>query len=144
MWRENSISLAFYCRKVGLALTAPATTTSVRTNNVQRVLIVDNQLLVGAGIQALLTEEVDLDVIGSPSLDLEELAQIINSSEPDVIVLDADGHLTRLTGLLPLLNNFSKLQIVVISAQDDLVCVYNKREVLITRPGQLLNIIRAG
>jgi len=110
----------------------------------RRVLILDNQLLVGAGIQLLLSGEADLEIIGLPSLNCEDLAQLINKLEPDVIVLDEINHLTHLAGLLALLNNFSRLRIVVVRVQDDLIQIYDKQEVLVTRSGQLSNIIRAG
>lgn len=110
----------------------------------RRVLILENQLLVGAGIQVLLGGEADLDVIGISLLHPEELAQLINKAEPDVIVLDEVSHLARLTALLPLLNDFPKLRIVVVSAQDDLVRIYMKQEVLVTHASQLINIIRTG
>ncbi len=110
----------------------------------RRVLILENQLLVGAGLQVLLSREADLEVFGIPFLNSEDLARVINESEPDVIVLDEIGHLTRLTGLLPLLNNVSKLRIVVVSSQDNLIRIYNKHEVLVTHASQLINIIRAG
>jgi chemotaxis response regulator CheB len=128
----------------GFDQSAPAIAASNRTINMQRILILENQRLVGAGIQFLLDGEADLDVIGISFHDSEELAQIINKSEPDVIVLDEVGHLTHLTRLLPLLNDWTKLRIVVVSGQDNLIRIYSRQEVFVTRASQLINIIRAG
>ena len=109
----------------------------------RRILIIENQLLVGAGIHVLLAGEVDMEVIGISAPNSEELAQAINNSEPDVIVLDELSHLTCLSRLFSFLNDLPKLRIVVVGAQGNRVRIYNKQEVLITCASQLANIVRA-
>lgn len=108
----------------------------------QRVLIVEHQLLLGAGVQSLLTGEADLDVIGISPADQLELVQEIRRFRPDVVVLDEVTYLANPTKLLVFLKNHPKLRVVVVSANDNLVCIYNKQQVLVTRATDLINIIR--
>ena len=108
----------------------------------QRVLIIDNQLLVGGGIQSLLINEGDMEVTGfSPHLP-EELDQTISRFQPDVVVLDEASRQAYLFKLLALLVEFPKLRIVLVSANDDLVRIYGKQEVQVAGISQLINIIR--
>ena len=109
----------------------------------QRVLIIENNLLLGAGIQNLLAGMANLEVIGIASgRKWGELAQEIERLQPDLIVLDEDSHLANLTKLLPLLAEFSQLRLVVVSANDDRVRIYGKQEFLIATATQLVDIIQ--
>ena len=108
----------------------------------QRVLIIENQMLLGAGVQTLLAGEADLDVIGISPFNQEGLAQEINRLRPDVIVLDDTSRLADSTKLLSLLKDSSKVRIVVISANHDLVRIFNKRETQLCRASDLFDIIR--
>ena len=109
---------------------------------VSRVLIVENQRLLGAGLQALLTENSDLDIIGvSPSNQIE-LVRKIRQLQPDVVFLSEGSRLTNAVDLLALLEDYPRLRVVVISANDHLVRIYDQQQVLIKPANQLLNIIR--
>lgn len=113
-----------------------------RATDVHRVLIVENQLLLGAGVQSLLTGEADLDVIGISPVNQAELVQEIRRFRPDVVVIDKVTHLADANKLVAFLKNHPKLRVVVVSANDNLVCVYNKQQVLVSQATDLINLIR--
>lgn len=119
-----------------------ATITADRVINVQSVLIIENQMLLGAGVQTLLAGEADLEVIGISPSSQERLAQEVSRLRPDVIVLDETSHLAGPTKLLSLLKDSPKLRIVVISANHNLVRIYNKQETRLGRTTDLFDIIR--
>jgi DNA-binding NarL/FixJ family response regulator len=106
----------------------------------QRVLIIENETLLGAGVQSLLQDEANMEVIGISPSNLAELIQEIRRSRSDVVVLDEVTHLTGPTKLLALLEDYPKLRLVVVSANDDRVRIYDKREVLVTHTTDLLYI----
>lgn len=110
--------------------------------NVLRVLIVENQLLLGAGLQNLLSGETDLDVIGISPRNQLELVQKIRQIQPDVVFLDKDSRLTNATDLLTFLENFSKLRVIVVNANDNLAHIYIKKQILATPTAQLISIVR--
>ena len=107
-----------------------------------RVLIVENQLLLGAGLQTLLSDQTDLDVIGISPGNQFELVQAIRRIQPDVVFLDKDSYLTDATDLLAFLENFPKLRVIVASANHDVVHIYNKRETQFFQAADLFGIIR--
>ena len=108
----------------------------------QRVLIVQNGPLLCAGIQRLLAGELGLEVLSSSPQDRVELTQEVRRTQPDVVVLDEVSHLVDPASLLALLNTDSTLRVVVVSANDNLVRIYDKEQVLITQATDLINIIR--
>jgi DNA-binding NarL/FixJ family response regulator len=110
-------------------------------NNVLRVLIVENQLLLGAGLQSLLIDETDLDVIGTSPSDQPELVEQIKRIRPDVVLLDVDSRLTDPADLLTCLENYPKLRVLVVSSDDHLIRIYDKQEVLIRGASQLANLL---
>jgi len=110
---------------------------------VQRVLIVQNGSLLCAGIQRLLAGELEMEVLSS-SQDWGELAEEVRRTQPDVVVLDEASHLVNPANLLALLNAGSTLRVMVVSANDNLVRIYGKQQVLITQAMDLVNIIRSG
>jgi len=109
--------------------------------NVLRVLIVENQLLLGAGLQNLLSGETDLDVIGISPRNQLELVQKIRQIQPDVIFLDEDSRLTNATDLLTFLENFSKLRVIVLNANDNIAHIYIKKQTLVTPNARLISVI---
>jgi len=121
--------------------TTLATIVLNRVINLQRVLIIENNLLLGAGIQNLLAGTANLDVIGISSRKWPDLVQEIERLQPEVIVLDEASHRASLTKLLPLLKEFPQLRLVVVSANDNRIHIYGKQEILITVATQLINII---
>jgi len=109
---------------------------------VLRILIVENQLLLGAGLQNLLSDEADLDVIGISPRNQLELVREIRQRQPDIVFLDEDSHLTDAIDLLTFLEDFHELQLIVVNANDHVVRIFNKQEIRLSRSTALFGIIR--
>lgn len=107
---------------------------------VWRVLVVENQRLLGAGIEILLSREAGLQVIGVTPEDEVALRQAISRSQPDVVVLDEAT--TDSTRLWALLQDHPELRVVVVSADDGLVRTYEKRQVIVTRAADLTALVK--
>jgi DNA-binding NarL/FixJ family response regulator len=108
---------------------------------VQRVLIVDNGFLLCAGIQKLLARHPGLNVLSSSPKNQAELIQKIRCARPDVVVLDGLTHPFDVANFT-LFSADAELRVVVVNANDNQVRIYGKREVLITRAVDLINILR--
>lgn len=110
----------------------------------QRVLVVGNASLLGAGIESLLAEEPDLMVIGKISDDKAELIKEIRHLQADVVVLHETGEVADPGDLLALLEDYPQLRIVVIGLSDNLIYVYDKHRVLVAQASDLIAVIRHG
>ncbi len=115
---------------------------SHKATRVRRVLVVGHQLLLGAGVHDLLSDEAGLDIIGVSPGDPLELACTIKRYQPDVVILDESSRLGAPAGLLASLAGCPALRMVVVSANDNRVRVYGKQEVLVTQVADLVDIIR--
>lgn len=107
----------------------------------QHVLLVENDLLLGAGIETLLSREPNIEVIGISSCDVDELIERIRYLRPEVIILDEAIYLSYSSRLLVLLHLYHKLRLIIVSTDDNLVHIYDKKDVLLTEITDLVNIV---
>lgn len=110
--------------------------------HVQCVLVVENETLLGAGIECMLAAETDLDVIGVMPPDVNGLLDAIRCYQPDVVILDEASPLAQFTRLLAQLPDFPSSRILIVSADDDRVQVFDRQQVLVTPTNSLATIIR--
>lgn len=106
-----------------------------------RVLIAEKEILLGAAIQSFLAGKPGLDVISIPTRDLAELVQEIERVQPDVVILGEPGHLSEPAQLLTYLRGYPKLRVVVVSAENNMVRVYDRHEVSLKRAAQILDVL---
>lgn len=107
----------------------------------QRVLIVENERLLGAAIEHLLTSEVDLKVMGLAQADEPVLLEEIKLSQPDVVIMDQTTFLTDPMKLLAHLRDFPRLRVIVVSANDNIVQIFDKQLVLVTQTADLASLL---
>ncbi|MFQ5617188.1 MAG: hypothetical protein ACE5GO_12115 [Anaerolineales bacterium] len=109
----------------------------------QQVLVVENDLLLGAGVEALLTREMDLNVLGITPKDEAALMVEIGAVQPQVVVLNEATRLMDPVNFLALFKKCPQLRmIVLVNASNNWVKIYNKQQVLLTQDTGLANIIR--
>lgn len=108
----------------------------------QRVLIIENQLLLGAGLQELLSDQTDFDVIGISPNSQDDLVREIRQIQPNVAFLNEDSHLTDANNLLAFLEDLPELRVIVVSANHDVAYIYNKQEIRLYHHTDLFGIIR--
>ncbi len=105
------------------------------------VLVIENQQLLGAAIEILLRRDVDLQVVGATPENEGALLQAVRCSHADVIVLDE--FTTDSTRLLTLLEHHPGLRIVIVSADDGLVRMYEARQVIVKKANELVALIKS-
>ena len=110
----------------------------------RRVLIVENQTLLGAGVHNLVGDETGLEVRGVSPHDHTELIRDIQRFQPDIVILNKVSQLIAPLNLLAALENHTQLQLIVVSADDNRVCIYAKRQLLVKRAADFIDIIREG
>ena len=103
-----------------------------KATTIRRVLIVENELLLGAGIEHLLAGETDLDVMGITRVDEVKLLEEIRFSQPEVVILDRATCLINPTKLITRLPDYPCLRVIVISANDNLMQIFERQQVLVT------------
>lgn len=92
----------------------------------RRVLIVDTNLLLGAGVETILKPAADMLVQGDNPPTKAALFQTISSINPQVIIFDEATPLIEETDMLSLLKTYPTLQLVTLSTENDWVKIYSK------------------
>jgi hypothetical protein len=108
----------------------------------QRVLIVENESLLGAALEHLLTGIAEFQVVGIKAPDEETLIEAIKHIQADVLIFDEVSLLKVSLRFLTKILNYPYLRIVVVNANNDYVQVYYKQEVAISQAADLINLIR--
>lgn len=112
-----------------------------RSAKFNRVLIVDNQGMMGAGVERLLAADLSLEVIGVVAKNEATLVKEIWRLQPDTIILTLESHGASPLLLLELLYDYGRLRIIVVSAKDNTFEVYDKQQI-ITNPAALIDQIK--
>lgn len=95
----------------------------------QRVLIIDNRSIMGAGIEALLANSDQLQITGAVPQDENDLVRIIWQFSPDVIILNHQLQLTDPAHLLTLLKEYHSFRLIVVNEDDNTMEIYEKRQI---------------
>lgn|GEM_PF-1584850 len=112
------------------------------TAGARRILIVENESLLGAAIEHLLTGITDFQVVGIKAPDEETLIEALKQIRADVLIFDEASLLKVSLRLLTEILNYPYLRIVVVNANNDYVQLYHKQEAVITQAADLINLIR--
>lgn len=114
-----------------------------RSLNFNRVLVVDNQGIMGAGMEKLLSKEPSLEVIGITTENETALIQNISRLQPDTVILTLESRGTTPTRLLELLYDYGRLQIIRVSMNSNMLEIYEKKKLRINSVGALLSQLTA-
>jgi len=107
----------------------------------QRVLVATREMLLGAGIEGLLIRQKDLDLVGVTSGSGPELIKKITRLQPEVVILDETMYLESASPLLSFLNERPEVRLVIVSANDNRVQVYDKRQMQVMQSSNTTDLV---
>jgi chemotaxis response regulator CheB len=111
---------------------------------VLKVLIVNDDRLLGAAIASLLNKESDMELLGVTPTSTPELIATTRKLRPNIIILDnlhpASKHIPQ---LLTAAADISDLCVIVVNADQNLLTVFSVHQHLVEQWTDLVNVIRA-
>ncbi|MCP5101421.1 MAG: hypothetical protein GY943_38230 [Chloroflexi bacterium] len=107
-----------------------------------RILIVENNLLMGAVIEELLSQDKDLELYSIVPENETNLVAKVWQLCPDVIILNEDSELIEPINLLTSLINYPQIRLVVVSLYHDRVLVYDQQKTSLKQHYDLTAVIR--
>ena len=113
--------------KVADPTTVPVGKHGKKGISIPRVLVVENESLLGAGIERLLAGETGLNVGGATPPNETTLIDTIKQLQPDVIILDEASLLTIPIRVVNNLLDYPGLWVVMVSVNDNRVQIYHKK-----------------
>jgi chemotaxis response regulator CheB len=106
------------------------------------VLIIGDELLLGAGVERLLSAEASLYVVGAAAPNGATLLEIVKHLQPDTLVLNETYFLgLSLEHVIELLA-YLQLQVIAVSANHDRVQIYYQQQLQICRTTDPVHLIR--
>ena len=110
---------------------------------VVRVLVIERDRLLGATIEALLQHRNGIEVIGISPFAETNLIKTIYHLQPDIVILSEDTFLTKPGRLLALLEDFPKFTIVVVSANENDIQLFQKDQKSISKIADFLSTLQS-
>jgi DNA-binding NarL/FixJ family response regulator len=109
--------------------------------NKRRVLIMDENSLFGDGVEQLLMRHNSIELVGAVSADFDVITTIVENSSADVLIINELLTKTHAQLIWQLLKTCPKLQIIVLSLEDNQLSVLNNTEVTVTTSADLIATI---
>jgi DNA-binding NarL/FixJ family response regulator len=107
----------------------PMKTKNGRSPTHNRILVVDNDEILGAGLENLLSNEESLKVWGVATQEESVLIDEIQRSQPDTVILIAESKLSNPTRLFTLLPGYGRLRIILVSIDSNILEIYDKQQI---------------
>jgi DNA-binding NarL/FixJ family response regulator len=89
-----------------------------------RIFVISDHLMFGQGLESLLRQEAELDIIGQET-DFSQAIERIKELQPDVVILDSDDAAPKVASIL---GASSGVKIISLSLQDNNLYVYQARQ----------------
>jgi DNA-binding NarL/FixJ family response regulator len=106
-----------------------------------RVIVLTRNSLFGKGIESLLGQEMELEIVTS-SEDLDSLEACIQECQPDVIIVNCDDPKDELTSaILCAVRERLDVRVIGLSLRDNSICVYRGEQKQIVQVEDLLHAI---
>lgn len=99
----------------------------------RKILILEGESLLGAGLYRLLSELKDIEVITTEIANLEKLVQIFDAIHPHVLILDEANIIEVSSALLPSFRKNLISRIILINLDDNVIQVWDRQGILITK-----------
>jgi len=109
---------------------------------VRRVLMVDGDCLLSAGLHSILAPRTNLEVRTIVFIDIPHLTAYLHSFAPDVVILDELSLSAHVSGLLEAFLSFPKLRVISLNIDNNRLQVYEKKQVLVTTPEDFFAEVR--
>lgn len=108
----------------------------------KRVLVICDGLIIGSGIESILSREDDLILMHNVLTTERALKKEIESFTPDVIIIDENLKIWDLSRLLSLLKRVPAVRLMILALNENRVQIFDKQDVLINQLADFVNEVR--
>ncbi len=110
--------------------------------NATCVLVTNQDSMLNRAVKNLLTSsKCKLKIISSGAKDVHGLIAETSKVRPDIVILGESTPLARMDVLGNLLMSYPEMRVVVVSEESNWIHVFDKRDKLMTRQADLLDVL---
>jgi len=108
----------------------------------KRVLVVQSEQILAAGIESILNHKKDdLIVLSTTATDEATLADEVGSFEPNVIIADEVLKCSEISVLFETMNALPSLRVIIVDGRDNLLHVYERQAITVGHSTDLISAI---
>lgn len=104
----------------------------------KRVVVLESDQVLAAGVQSFLATQDNLDVFGIEENDEDAVFQAITELKPDVIILDKLIQVTDLNALMSYLKDFPKVRAIIVNGSDNQIQVCERQQIQVHQISDIL------
>lgn len=108
----------------------------------KKVLVVVNKLLLGAGLESLLSRDTDLSVKCIFLESKKLLEEEIKRYQPNVVIIEKSGGVANSYQICNLLAGNSRIRFLIVDSIENNVSVYDSREIIISQSCDLIEAVK--
>jgi DNA-binding NarL/FixJ family response regulator len=113
----------------------------LKSQSDKRIILLESNQLLNAGVKSVLTSHGYTQVIGVPAKNMESILREIEDFEPNVIIMDENSWEVNLSQLAPYLTNNSTIRTVVVNLQDNHISIHDKRNIQIHQTIDFIDVL---
>ncbi len=106
-----------------------------------RVIVYDKGLMMRTVVETLSSHQEDIEVIGIQAGDPGELQQALDLYQPIALIVSRYMPAPDQKKLASLLTDYPLIKLILFSPDDNWLRVYQRQDVLIKEPGELLKMV---
>ena len=107
----------------------------------KKILILESDLLLNAGVKNLLAGREDLSIHGAICGDLKELNAVIDQFQPDIIISAENNASVNSNEITNFLKVLPKVKTILINLEDNQVEIFDKRELSVKQLSDFLSAL---
>jgi DNA-binding NarL/FixJ family response regulator len=106
------------------------------------IVIWDSEDILSSSIELFLSTKLDWQVVSTSNTEtLYSLITAFESTPPDIVIIHQGFHNKPAIFPLQLLHDHPTIKVILISLEDNLMDVYSKQKILVTRASDLISVI---
>lgn len=106
-----------------------------------QVLICHCVMLLGLGVESMLAQSAQFDVMSSYPKDLSDILALVRRYRPDVVILGGCFDISQNAIFSELLAREPHLRVISVHTDNNWLQIYQRRDVLVTPASNLVQII---
>ena len=107
--------------------------------NVPRVFVISSRLMFGHGLESLLRQETNFDIVGQET-NIDQAIKQMKDLQPNVVILDSENAVSRVT---PILHASPGVKVISLSLQNNDLYVYQVKQWIVRETEDLVEAIKA-
>jgi len=107
-----------------------------------RILVINSKDLWSGGVVSILSRELDFEIFNKNIIGDVALVSVLEELRPDAVIINESFLITYPSTILRWHKLFPQLRVIVLDEHENLLHIYDKHEVILEQPLDLITSVR--